>query len=127
MSRKRKTPKVTLAGTPSKSTGAPLDFRYGKGWEQLSRDFRLACPKCCYCLKKDAKLTHHVQYVDEYGRLLLDDVILGVHVYTMCDGCHRIVHSFANYVISSEGKQFNHNRQVVKDKLKLGYRLITGN
>jgi hypothetical protein len=125
MSRKKgsgKKSKVTLE--KPKSTGQPLDFRYGPNWRSISEKFRLECPTCCWCLRRSAKLTHHVAYVDGKGNLLLDDVVLGLDVYTLCDGCHRIVHTGKNYVVSPLGKQFNQNTSTIKQQLKVGYQLL---
>lgn len=113
MSRKKKTEKYEL------------DFRYGKRWEKISLAARDECQSCCFCLIKKSAITHHVAYVDNEGNLLLDNVILGEHIFPLCRPCHRIVHSGNNYLVNVE-KQFNKNSQKIVKRLDLGYKIITG-
>jgi len=106
-----------------------IDDRYGILWRQISIKAKQMCPVCCICQRRPSKVSHHVQYVEEptiaSSKLLLDDLILGVHLFPLCSECHHYVHRDINY-IQKPNRHFNRNTIQIKNLLKSGYSIQYG-
>ena len=99
------------------------DDRYGENWGKISAAAKRQCPVCCYCMKRTSKNTHHVRYVNNRKRLLLDSVILGKDIFPVCLECHKILHTRINYQTHAN-RHLNHNKKLAKLKLAFGFRVL---
>ena len=96
------------------------DKRYGDKWHKISKDARKQIKTCCYCLVRPAQEVHHVRYVDASGKLLLDNVVLGVDIFCVCDSCHDTIHCRGRWIVARDNKN-NHNDPVTIQRLEFGH------
>ena len=101
------------------------NYRYGENWQAISRQAKIICPVCCYCLKNPSEETHHTRYSDDKG-LLLDRAEIGIDLIPLCISCHKIIHKIDKYVIVKENDSLNHNTDKVVFRLQFGYLIQKG-
>lgn len=97
------------------------NYRYGENWQSTSRQAKIICSVCCWCLKSPSKETHHTRYVDDNGILLLDRAEIGIDLIPLCISCHKLIHNPNNYVIVKSNDSLNHNTDKVVFRLEFGY------
>ena len=102
------------------------NYRYGENWQSTSKQAKIICPVCCWCLANPSCETHHVRYVDEHGILLLDRAEIGIDLIPLCISCHKIIHKIDKYVIVKENDSLNHNTDKVVFRLQFGYLIQKG-
>ena len=97
--------------------------RYGENWQSTSKQAKIICSVCCWCLANPSCETHHVRYVDDNGILLLDRAIIGIDLIPLCVSCHKLIHNPNNYVIVKSNDSLNHNTDKVVFRLQFGYQI----
>ena len=95
--------------------------RYGENFQAISKQARLICKVCCWCLENPSKETHHTRYVDQHGILLLDRAEIGIDLIPLCISCHKSIHKEDKYVIVKSNDSLNHNTDKVIFRLQFGY------
>ena len=81
----------------NKAAKAEFKARYAENWHQISkRARRLTGGKCILC-RKGATSVHHAVYRTKEGKSIAGQEIPGVHVFPLCDRCHKIAHSPQNW------------------------------
>ena len=98
------------------------NYRYPENWQAISRQAKIICPVCCYCLKSPSEETHHTRYSDDKG-LLLDRAEIGIDLIPLCLRCHKIMHNPNNYVIVKSNDSLNHNTEDIIFRLKFGFQI----
>ncbi|MBW4514527.1 MAG: hypothetical protein KME11_04820 [Timaviella obliquedivisa GSE-PSE-MK23-08B] len=79
-----------------------FDVRYGKRWRYNRKWKRSAHLMtggiCCLCAKNKSETLHHVRYVDDAGKPLVDREVIGRDIFPVCESCHdRILHSASTW------------------------------
>lgn len=100
------------------------DKRYGDRWVNISREARTKIKTCCLCLDKPSEVTHHACYTDVFGDLILNDLILGVHIFPLCRECHSKVHSTKNWIFHAKKDPRNQNTKRCLSILSLNYQIL---
>ena len=98
------------------------NYRYGENWQAISRQAKIICSVCCWCLKNPSCETHHVRYSDDKG-LLLDRAEIGIDLIPLCISCHKIMHKEDKYVIVRENDSLNRNKEDIIFRLKFGFQV----
>jgi len=97
------------------------NYRYPENWQAISRQAKIICPVCCWCLANPSCETHHTRYVDDQGVLLLDRAEIGIDLIPLCHSCHKSIHKIDKYVIVKENDSLNHNTEDIIFRLQFGY------
>lgn len=94
-------------------------------WSEISVEARRATNhKCCWCITGTATATHHAMYVDEQGAIAGRENP-GMHVFPVCDDCHRPILHTSNYWIYGDSHFLNRNTDAAIARLKTGWKVLT--
>jgi hypothetical protein len=109
---------------PKKWVKFTYDYRYPKDWIAISKKSRELCPICCLCISNQSTEVHHVRYAVK-GKLLLENVILGVDIFPVCNDCHTILHTRSNYRTFKDDSHLNHNFGDILFQLEIGFKIAS--
>jgi hypothetical protein len=101
--------------------------RYGNEWRETSLRTRKSTNfKCCLCQKR-AVLAHHATYKNKRGRSIRNYEKAGIHVFPLCEDCHKIAHLKKNWVWDEANPVLNNqNSPEFYRKLRNGWKKLRG-